>query len=361
MLREQIERHSMLKLIRNLFCLLLTISAVSAFSNQAEVIGTLPEAISNNAVAAAKTSTGWQLYSFNGLRKSKDWQGVTNLAMRFDLTTRRGYSIDKIPYKAGRLASIAVTVKNKIYLFGGYTVNDKHEEKSMPDVYQFDPETQKFTYFTDMSIPVDDTVALVYQERYIYLISGWHDVGNIADVQVLDTETKKWFFATPYPGDAAFGHAGGLVGNQMVIVDGVKVSAVKNNRRQFSMTNSAYIGEINADDFTQINWRQLPPHPGHPGYRMAATGIPASNQVMFVGGSDNPYNYNGIGYNGEPSQPSRQRFVFDLITQQWQLLTPHAQATMDHRGLLLVDGKTYLLGGMLGKQKVSNQVIKVAP
>jgi len=77
-----------------------------------------------------------------------------------------------------------------------------------------------------MLIPVDDTVALVYQDRYIYLISGWHDVGNITDVQILDTKNKRWYFGTPFPGQPVFGHAGGIVANNIVVIDGVKVAGL---------------------------------------------------------------------------------------------------------------------------------------
>ena len=44
-----------------------------------------------------------------------------------------------------------------------------------------------------MPVPVDDSVALSYKERYIYLISGWHNDGNVNLVQVYDT--KKQYMA----------------------------------------------------------------------------------------------------------------------------------------------------------------------
>ena len=156
--------------------------------------------------------------------------------MGFNLNTSQSSIIQNNPLKQGRLASIAVTVDNMIYLFGGYTVTENHEEKSMPDVYRFDPETREFKLFTQMPISVDDTVALVYRNRYIYLVSGWHDVGNIADVQILDTKTKKWFFATPFPGKPVFGHAAGIIGNQIIVADGVKVAAIVNEKRQYKMS-----------------------------------------------------------------------------------------------------------------------------
>lgn len=323
----------------------------------AQKIAELPIAVSNNAVSAVKTSSGWQLLSFNGLTKNKDWRAVTNTAMGLDLATKTPYLINSVPFKEGRLASIAVTVNNKVYLFGGYTVSESHAEKSMPDVYQYDPETKTFSLFSNMLIPVDDSVALVYQNRYIYLISGWHDVGNIADVQILDTHTKRWYLGTPYPGEPVFGHAAGIVNNTMVVIDGVKVAGISQGKRLYAMSSQSYLGKIDPKDFTKIHWQKLPPHPEKAKYRAASSGSKQLNSIIFAGGSDNPYNFNGIGYNGTPSKPSKLVFSWNIKTNQWRTLTPLNQASMDHRGLLAVDENYYLLGGMGEMQTVNGNVM----
>lgn len=318
----------------------------------------LPVAISNNAVAAAKTNEGWHLFSFNGLTKDKDWRAVSNHAMGFNLSSNKGYLIDSVPYQQGRLASIAATVNNQIYLFGGYTVAADHSEKSMPNVYRFDPQKKSFQLFSKMPTPVDDSVALVYQQRYIYLISGWHDVGNISDVQVIDTQTGQWHQATPFPGKPVFGHAAGIIGNQMLVVDGVKVAAIVDGKRQYKMSPASYLGIIDHEDFTQISWQLLPAHPGKAKYRMAAVGVKKKELIIFAAGSENPYNYNGIGYNGVPSEPSDEVFAWHIKAKRWINLKPLSTATMDHRGLLEADGELYIVGGMLAEQRTSGQVLK---
>ena len=314
----------------------------------------LSNAVSNNAVAIAKNKQGWQLFSFNGLTEGKTVKDVSNIAMGFDLASNTNFTINSVPYQHGRLASVAVTVKNRIYLFGGYTVSETHEEVSTPEVYQFNPETLKFELFTQIPLSVDDSVAVVYQDRYIYLISGWHNDGNVNNVQVLDTHTKKWFEATPYPASAVFGHAAGIVGNQMVVVDGVKVAAILDGKRQYRMSPESYLGTIDPQDFKVIKWRKLPAHPGKAKYRMASTGVIGHQQIIFAGGSDNPYNYNGIGYDGVPSQPSNDVFAWDLKSFQWLKLPPLSIASMDHRGLLQYENKLHIVGGMLDAQKVTN-------
>jgi len=347
---------------RNYF-LTLTLFASIIFSlpSHSTEIAKLNLAISNNAVAAAKTASGWQLLSFNGLTRNKNWRAVSNTAMGVDLASKTSYHIKNVPFEHGRLASIAVTVNNKVYLFGGYTVNESHAEKSMPDVYQYDAQTRKFTLFSQMLIPVDDTVALVYQDRYIYLISGWHDVGNIADVQILDTHSKRWYLGTPYPGQPVFGHAAGILENNIVVIDGVKVAGIKQGKRQYKMSNQSFLGKIDPLDFTKIHWQALPLHPGKAKYRTASNGSKQLNSVVFAGGSDNPYNFNGIGYNGSPSEPSDAVFSWDLKAKQWKTLNSLSRASMDHRGLLAVEDSFYLLGGMNENQQVSDQVIRYKP
>jgi len=341
--------------------IILLASLVFSLPSQSTEIAKLNLAVSNNSVAAAKTTSGWQLLSFNGLSKEKDWRAVTNVAMGIDLKSKKTYFIDNVPFKQGRLASIAVTVNNKVYLFGGYTVSESHAEKSMPDVYQYDPQSREFTLFSQMLIPVDDTVALVYQDRYIYLISGWHDVGNIADVQILDTQSKRWYLGTPYPGQPVFGHAAGIFDNNIVVIDGVKVAGIKQGKRQYKMSEQSFLGKIDPLDFTKIHWQALPSHPGKAKYRAASSGSEQLNSIVFAGGSDNPYNFNGIGYNGIPSKPSNEVFSWDLKNKQWKTLEPLDKPSMDHRGLLSIEGSFYLLGGMNEKQQVSDKVIHYEP
>ena len=77
---------------------------------------------------------------------------------------------------------------------------------------------------------------------------------------------------------------------------------------------------------------------------------------MIAGGSDNPYNYDGVGYNGEPSEPSPRIFAFNLDRDAWEELGALKVATMDHRALLQVGSEFVIVGGMLAGQKVTDRV-----
>ena len=84
-----------------------------------------------------------------------------------------------------------------MYLLGGYSVAANGMEATMPDVLRFDPAIGKFASETTLPIPVDDSVALPWRDGWIILVSGWHDTGNVRDVQIYDTRTKHWSSGTP--------------------------------------------------------------------------------------------------------------------------------------------------------------------
>jgi len=264
----------------------------------------LPEKLTNNAVAALEDSTGWYFYSFNGLGASLSHQAVQSSAWVYSVADNKWSKLPDVPdsrvQAGGRLASIAATVNGKIYLFGGYTVASDDSEISTPESNVYDPKTAKWSQLPDMPVPVDDSVALVYKDRFIYLISGWHNDGNVRAVQVLDTKTNSWSSATDFPGSTVFGHAAGIIGNKLIVTNGVKVVAIVNGKRQYQISEEVWQGVIDSSAHGTIKWTKIADFPGGGRYRMAAVADKKNNKIYFVGGSLNPYNYNGIGYNGIP-------------------------------------------------------------
>ena len=320
----------------------------------------LPAPHANNAVAVAPEENGALFYSFNGLEAGKTHEDVSKRAFKCVMPEGGCEEIAGAPVEAGRLASVAVFLYDRIFLFGGYTVAEDGSEKSTPEVFAFNPETDEFQRRADMPVPVDDMVAFHYGNRYIYLISGWHDEGNVSLVQVFDTWEDTWFRATDYPGAPVFGHAGGNVDDKFVIADGVAVVGHdENGRRQFGAVNEVWRGDIDKDNPAIISWSQLPPHPGGPLYRMGASGDAENNRVVFFGGADNPYNYNGIGYDGEPANASDLVFAYDFDEDAWVELGRADKAVMDLRGLMAWDGAWWTLGGMDDDRKVIGDLMRI--
>lgn len=319
---------------------------------------TLPVKISNNAVASAQIDGIWHLFTFLGLEEGKTFEDVSDFAARYNVELGSWEVVPGVPDGIGRLASSAQFVNGHIYIFGGYTVAEDGSEVSTEQVFKYDPIANTYEQVADMLLPVEDAVSLVYQDRYVYLISGWNNTNNVSNVQVYDTETNSWEHATPYAGPPVFGHAGGIVGNTMILSDGVQ-AIVDEGERIFKMSPGSIRGEIDAEDPTVINWTRIKQHPGKARYRMAAIGVESPvEMVVFVGGSPNPYNYNGIGYNLKPSFPDSTVFAYRLDTNEWVELGNQPTPSMDHRGIAKAGDEYYIIGGMIGDQQVTDQVQK---
>ncbi|PHR59656.1 MAG: galactose oxidase [Robiginitomaculum sp.] len=311
----------------------------------------LPIPVSNNAV----TLVGDTALSFSGLLSGKSWSDVTDRAFACDLAAQTCREIAGLPDGIGRLASVAVTVQGTPYIFGGYTVDKDGNEASTPDVWRFDLANESYHSMAPMPVPVDDGVALVYEDRYVFLVSGWHNTDNVDLVQVLDVQGNQWFTATAFAGDPVFGHAAAIAGNVMLVCDGVKVvpPVDAQARRTFEGSPACWRGEIDVGDLTQINWRQVGSFaPAH--YRMAAAAH--GGKIWLAGGTDNPYNYNGLGYDGVPSEASAHVWNYDVAKDQFAIATDKPMASMDHRRMLVWNDKFVILGGMGDDQTVTDKV-----
>ena len=322
---------------------------------------TLPTAVANNAVASVIVNDTDYLISFAGIGEGLDYLDIHARTLVFNRNDNEWSEAAPVPGKEGRLAATAAAVGKLAYVFGGYTVAADGIEVSTPWVHSFDPVTATFEQLSPMPIPVDDAVSFTYQDRYIYLISGWHDLGNVNLVQRYDTQTDRWIQATPIPGNSLFGHAGGVVGNKIAYCDGVYVRANADSKRSFNASSECFIGIIDAQDSRRIDWRPIAAHLGLPRYRMAAAGVESLNSVLFVGGSENPYNFDGMGYDGKPSEPAPDALLFNVETLQWKTLKQGNAPSMDHRGLVPFKNGWVTVGGMEQRQTVSKKVVAYYP
>ncbi|WP_395399681.1 Kelch repeat-containing protein [Pseudoduganella sp. UC29_106] len=218
-----------------------------------------PVARANWAVARA----GGNVYTFYGLGAGKAYSDIERDVHALDLRSGKWSKVGDIPVEQGRLASAAVTVAGSVYLIGGYTVSAKGEEVSTPEVMRFTPDNGRFEVESRMPVAVDDSVALPWRDRWIVLVSGWHDTGNVADVQIYDTQTRQWSAATPYPGKPVFGHAGGLVQDTMVVCDGVTSAKGPGGKNQFAISNECWQARWMRSNWAASAGANCPPIPAH--------------------------------------------------------------------------------------------------
>lgn len=310
---------------------------------QAQPFVPLPQPVTNNAVAQLQRDGHTIIYSLMGMGAGKTWADITRAAYSLELGAGSWTRLPDVPGAAGRIAAVAAGVGGKVYLFGGYSVDAKGAETTWPNVDIYDPATNAWTRGADIPVPVDDSVLGVYLERYIYLTSGWSVNDNVANVQVYDTATNHWRQATKIAGTPVFGHAGGISGSTIVYCNGAYKNPAARVARPGAPAPPKYVaseecwqGRIDRHDETLIVWKAIPSHPGAARYRMAAAGNDLSGHVFFLGGTDNPYNYNGIGYDGRPAEPARNIFAWDTGAEAWDREFSDDAPSMDHRGLIVV-------------------------
>ncbi len=333
-----------------IFLILATIHCLHAqIAGHWEASTPMPEKLSNNAVAALTLNDTCYVFSFLGIDSTKIWSGITQNAYRLNTVTGVWKQIASVPGNVGRIAASAQAFRGEIYIFGGYSVAISGNETTWANVDIYDPVTDTYRSGANAPTPVDDQVTVVWRDSLIYNISGWSNTNNTKKVQAYNPVEDSWAQATPISGPGVFGHAGAIVGDTIVYIDGVRVSGFN-----FVMSTGSYLGVIDPDDPLNITWESLPNHPGNAKYRAAAGTF--DQRAIFTGGTTNPYNFDGIGYNGQPANPADFTFGFNIKTVAWEIYTAADIATMDHRGLVRCNNRMYVVGGMIENQRVSNAV-----
>jgi N-acetylneuraminic acid mutarotase len=315
----------------------------------------LPEAVSNNAVATLKVKGEVELFSLMGMGPKKTWDAVTNAAYQVDALSGKVYSVHAVPGTAGRVGAMAVGAANHVYLMGGYVLF-QGGGMAVPDVGKYEPDHDRWFRQNDMPVAVGEAVIGVYRDRYIYLVGGRTNGGPVTDVQMYDLDKNRWSKATPIS-TAVFGHAGALVGDTIVYVDGA-IRNPEGNAPRFIATDECWSGKISHKDPTKIEWTKLPPHPGTARFRIGAGSSEKDEMIYFSGGSDTPHDDAGMGYDGKPAEPSPVTFAFNSHTNKWEVIDDNTpDPAMDLRGLVVTKNNLVIIGGMEKGQTITAKII----
>jgi N-acetylneuraminic acid mutarotase len=336
--------------MRKILLLILALTLIVASATAAEEqLQPLPVPVSNNAVVGIKVNGQLLVYSMTGLGSKKIWSAVTNAAYALNVKYDTWTPIKPVP-GSGRLGAVAAGVKEQIFLIGGYVPDPSGAQAIVPDVAIYEPVALRWYRGAEMPTAVRDAVAGVYRDRYIYVVGGFSKGGPTNQVQLYDSLTDKWTSATASPGTPVFGHAGGIVNDSIVYTGGAVSSSGK---PAFTTSNEAWIGKIDKKDPRKIEWSKLPPHPGAARYRIASGASEKEQRIYFAGGSDKIYEFDGIGLDGQPAEPSPVIFAYNLKSNAWETIQENAPSpSMDHHGLAVSSDGLIVVGGMASGQKV---------
>ena len=317
-------------------------------------LNSMPERISNNAVTEGVDGSGnVNVYSFSGIDSTKLYTGINLKSYRYNVTTQVWDTIAPLQDVQGKIAAGASTVKNKIYIIGGYHVNANGSEVSSAKVHVYDPVTNAYLPDgADIPVAIDDQVQAVWRDSLIYVVTGWSNNNNVPDVQIYDPANDNWLVGTPTPNVnqyKMFGASGVIIGDTIYYNGGVTSGF------SFVATSFLRMGVIDPVDPTIITWSQLQDNPGGKGYRMAAAKY--NNRCFWIGGAGTAYNYDGIAYDGSGGvEPHSRILTYQKYWNMWFEGLGSPYGIMDLRGIAQVSPTSWIIcGGMESGQQVTNR------
>ena len=344
-------------MIRIVLLLLLCSTKLLAQNISWESLPALPEAISNNAVATAWVDDTTYVYTFAGIDESKDWFGIHLRAYRMNTNTGVWDTLPPLPdANGGKIAASASTVKNKIYIIGGYHVASNYSETSSNKVHIYDPVANIYQEDgASIPVPIDDQVQAVWRDSLIFVVTGWSNTGNVTNVQIYNPAEDVWQSGTPVPNSSNWKVFGA---NGMIIEDTIYYAGGARSTGNFPPTSFFRKGYINPENPTEITWEGYE-EPLAKNYR-AGMGI-YDGQGFWIGGSLDTYNFDGIAYNGSGGVAATSQVLFyDPEYGTLRLIDGGFPETMDMRSIAPIsDNEFILIGGMRSGQSVTDQVIKV--
>ena len=314
----------------------------------------MPEPVSNNAITSAYLGDTLCIYSFAGIDTTKSPNGIHNKSFKYNTISQQWTQLPDLPQGLTRIAAGASTVNNKIYIIGGYHVFENFNEESLDYVHIFDPETNMF--LPDAApIPtrIDDHVQSVWRDSLIFVITGWSQSTNVANVQVFNPALNEWTAGTSVPNNnfyKAFGASGDFVGDTIYYNGGAVIGG------SFPGTAQLRKGVVNSNNPNEIEWSIGEENPGSKGYRMGSIGL--GDKIFWIGGGGQTYNFDGVAYNGSGIVEPLERIMhYDPIMLSWTISEGTPYNVMDMRGVAKVSESSFIIcGGMTTGAEVTDAV-----
>ncbi len=303
--------------------------------------------ISNHAMCAGEMNGLWYVYAFGGITSGLQESDIHRHAFRFDVAANSWNALPDVPDTLGKIASAASVVGDTAYVIGGYHVFPGPPfEVSSNRVHRL--ELSSNTWMpngADIPVAIDDQVQAIWRDSLIYVITGWSNTTNVANVQVYDPAHDQWAAGTPVPNNTqykAFGASGVIIGDTIYYHGGATTGS------NFPAQDRLRIGIIDPLVPTSITW--LPSVNGPLGARYRSGAIAVNDEPVWVGGSSVSYNYDAVAYNGSGVvQPATEMLRWSQGAFSSAGTTP--TMVMDLRGLGDIGGGAFVVAGGMGPQQ----------
>lgn len=323
-----------------------------------DVLPSMPEAVSNNSVIEAFSGDTLCVYSFTGISEGLEPEDIHLKSWRYNSILEEWTQLPDVDDFQGKIAAGASSVNNVIYLIGGYHVFSNFSEQTSEKVHRFDADANAWIEDgADIPVPIDDHVQAVWRDSLIYVITGWSQNTNVNDVQIYNPSDDTWTAGTPTPNSSTFkvfGASGTIIGDTIYYYGGTRISPFN-----FVATNDFRKGVINPEDPTEIVWSVEPDNNLQEGFRMACTSF--GDEVVWIGGSEIAYNFDGMAYSGGAIVPPHQEIrTYNTVSQTWSFFENSPFAIMDLRGIAMAAEDEWIIaGGMTANAQVTDAVYRI--
>ena len=333
--------------------LLLALPSNSQTQWKLEQIGTLPEPISNSAIALGYLHDTANLFVFGAIDSTLSQEGIHRRSYRFNLISKKSEALPELPDSTGKLGMAATAIGDTIYIVGGYHVLPDHSEITSNKVHRYRISENTFLPDgTQLPTGTDDHVQALHSNGTIAAVTGWNNFGNLRKAQFYSPNENTWTEGKQSPNTypyKAFGAQGVFIGDTLLYFGGATSAS------GFAILN--YLRKVHVDfsDLNNIEWsnQQLPTEQA--AYRMAASSL--YGNAVWVGGSKKTYNYDGLAYDGTgPVEAVEGVYVWNPASDA---LIFHSVPglPMDLRNVGKMNDSTLVIaGGILPNHEVSNKV-----
>ncbi len=266
-----------------------------------------------------------KMYVFGGYANS----GVSNDLWVFDPSAGANGSWTQLSPSgtapSTRYSATAVSISNKMYLFGGYSGGLKN------DTWVFDPSSGANGSWSQLSPSgtpptARNSVASAVVSSKMYIFGGNTSGGDVNDLWSFDPSNGAngaWTQLSPSgttPGARAFATAS-VISSELYLFAGLNL-------------NGSYASDTWALNTTSNSWTQLTPTGEGPAQRYLTSTAVISNKMYMFGG----YGYTGL---------IGDLWSYDPSVKLWTQLSPSGTAppAMYAHGALVISSKMYIIEG----------------